>query len=118
MKTSALVTFLFALLSSGAWAQTAFVPGFEDLPLAPGLTVQDEPVAFVTPSGRIIESTTDLTGPSKDVLSFYETTLPQLGWVKQTAQRYHRDGETLVVDILDEAGREYVVFRLTPADSP
>ena len=99
-------------------AQTAFVPGFEDLPLAPNLRAEEEPVAFVTPAGRIIESTAEVSGASSEILRFYQETLPQWGWAQDTARRYQRDGEILLVDIQTESGREYVVFRLTPADSP
>ena len=105
-------------LASTSGAQTVFVPGFEDLPLAPGLSPSGDPVAFVTAAGRIIESTAELSAQSSDVLAFYSGTLPQLGWVKAAGETYVREGETLSVDIQTNTGTQTVVFRLTPNSAP
>lgn len=100
---------------------TAFMSGFEDLPLMNGLIQQDDAsVSFDTPAGRIIEAYAESPKvEKKKIIAFYDRTLPQLGWKKLKKQKdtsatasYSRDGETL--DISVENGEPVVVrFELT-----
>ncbi len=97
-----------------AEAATVFLAGMEDLPLMPGLTqVNDAGVAFDASTGRIVVAWA--TGPvsKAQVLAFYGETLPQLGWVADRPDRFHRAGETLALDFT--AGDVLTVrFTLSP----
>jgi len=103
---------------TAAHGQTTFVPGFDDLPLAPGLTATEEPVAFVTMDGRIIESAAQMSVSENRITAFYSESLPQLGWIQRSESLYERDGEALTVDIRTQDNPPKVVFRLTPGGSP
>jgi hypothetical protein len=81
-------------------AGQAFVAGFEDLPLMPGLTqILDAGVVFDTPSGRIIEAYAEGPVGREEVAAFYARTLPQLGWQAVRGTQYLREGERLRVEI-------------------
>ena len=109
---------LILLLAGPAAAQSAFVPGFEDLPLMPGLVASAEgPVVFDAPSGRIVEA--QVAGPASAarVLDFYRETLPQLGWHAAGPDgTFEREGELLKLAITEpERGQITVRFSLAPA---
>ena len=97
-----------------------FVPGFDDLPLMPGLTVVGEaPVVFDKPGGRIVDMVAHGPVGQGDALAFYQQALPELGWQPLDATaaqaRFRREGELLLIEF---AGRERnltVRFLLSPS---
>ena len=98
-----------------AYADGQFVDGFEDLPLMPGLS--QEPgrlVQFDSAFGRIIESWA--TGPvtREAVEAFYQSTLPQLGWVADGPGRFHREGDVLLLDARRKGSLVEVHYRDSP----
>src|SRR5215472_5335669 len=87
---------LHGLASSLALAADAFVPGVDDLPLMPGLSVlSGQDVVFDAPGGRVVEAWAEGRVSREAVLSFYGSTLPQLGWTAAAPDLFRRDGETL-----------------------
>ncbi len=110
-----LALFVAMSLPFGLRAADRFVPGTEDLPLAPLLTpVDGAGIVFDTPQGRIIEAYAK--GKTKDaaVLDFYANTLPQLGWSARSRNIYQREGETLRLELYRRAGELTVRFYLSP----
>lgn len=92
-----------------------FVPGFEDMPLAPGLTaVPDAAMSFDSAGGRIVESLATGRVDAGSVADFYARTLPQLGWQQAAAGTYRREGEELVVEISRSGDAITVRFALAP----
>ena len=92
--------FCFALLvvaaALPAWAADAFVHGVDDLPLMAGLSpLAGQGVVFDAPGGRIVEAWAEGAVSRTAVLSFYGSTLPQLGWTAAAPDMFRRDGETL-----------------------
>jgi hypothetical protein len=88
--------FLLPLAPLARAAGNAFVAGVDDLPLMPGLTaVQGQDTVFDAPGGRIVESWAEGAVRREAVLSFYGSTLPQLGWVAAGPGQFRRDGEVL-----------------------
>ncbi len=113
--TVALSAVLLAVLSP-AGAQTAFVDGFDDLPLMPGLAQEvGRVVQFDSPYGRIIESWANGSLKAESVAGFYQQTLPQLGWVIDGPDRYHRNSDVLVIDIRHKGNGVEVYFRDAPS---
>ena len=88
-------------LSGGTRAAgSSFVPGIEDLPLMPGLApVEPASTYFDSPEGRIVIAYAGGQLQRPAILSFYATTLPQLGWTALDAADYRRDGETLRIEV-------------------
>ena len=98
-----------------ARAGDAFVPGFEDLPLAPGLTaVPEAAMSFDSAAGRIVESLAKGRIDAGAVLAFYARTLPQLGWQQMTEATFGREGEALAIEISESEGVLTVRFALAP----
>ncbi|MBP7338766.1 hypothetical protein [Niveispirillum sp.] len=110
---------LLLLLALGVLppAHAAFVPGTEDVPLAPGLAaVADGALVFDNPTGRIIQATAIGPADADTVTRFYAETLPQLGWARGTDGRWTRAEEVLDITIATDAPtrRLTVRFQLSP----
>ena len=94
---------------------SAFLPGFEDIPLMTGLKPQkNKDFIFDTPSGRIIEETAFGQSSRAQVTQFYNSTLPELGWKKIGNRIFKRDGERLHIECYGQDGNLSVRFTLTP----
>jgi len=86
---------------------TSYITDVEDIPLPSGFETDEEKTTiYDAPSGRIIEAYASGKASPKDVIAFYENTLPQLGWKKKVGfagggvrMRFDREGEQLRVDI-------------------
>ena len=113
MKRAVFLSFL--LTSSLAFAQEAFLPGTEDVPLMEGLTVN--PTAnldFDTPAGQI--RTVNATGKSltgQKITAYYRQTLPALGWRFEKGNRFVREKDSLVITVLKETKPAVVRFETT-----
>jgi hypothetical protein len=93
----------------------AFVDGFEDLPLMPGLAnVPAASVSFDAAAGRIVVAFAEGDVGMPAVRAFYAETLPQLGWTRDGASRWLREGEVLTVDTVVEGDGLVVRFELAP----
>ena len=105
----------FLLLGASARAGDRFVEGFEDLPLAPGLTnVPEAGTGFDKPTGRIVVAYAQGRVSRSAVDGFYKSTLPQLGWTPQPGGSYLRQSERLTIEILDGEGAVTVRYTLAP----
>ncbi len=107
---------LIALLAFApcARAQEGFVEGFEDLPLAPGLSSLPEAgTGFDKPTGRIVVAYARGGVSKASVEEFYRATLPQLGWSLEGGA-YVREGERLWIEILGADGALTVRYTLAP----
>jgi len=124
---------LFALILVGGIVAAAlagedrpldFVGDIEDLPLMAGLSeVPGVGMVFDTPSGRIVEAVASGPVTKAQVLGFYASTLPQLGWRQDAETVFRREGERLKLEFpaSEEAGPVTVLFALSPetaADTP
>lgn len=107
----------FTLRFGAALAADAFVPGIDDLPLMPGLVAEADALVFDKPDGRIVQATALGSLESRAVRDFYDSALPQLGWQRQSAGRYVREGEALAITIESAGGRITVQFTLSPGKS-
>jgi hypothetical protein len=93
-----------------------FLPGFEDLPLMPGLgVVEDATVVFDKPTGRIVEAQAVGGIGAAAVRAFYHDALPELGWAPFGGDSWGREGEMLMIEITEiRPGRVGVRFVLAP----
>ncbi|AUN30692.1 hypothetical protein [Niveispirillum cyanobacteriorum] len=116
-RAAAALILLTTVLLPGA-GLAAFVPGTEDVPLAPGLTASaDDALVFDNPTGRIIQATATGVSDADAITRFYAETLPQLGWSRGKDGRWARGDEVLDIAIaMDAASRRLTVrFQLSPA---
>jgi hypothetical protein len=102
-------------IASAAAGNGGFVAGIEDLPLMPGLTeLSGSGYAFDSSGGRIVEAYASGDVSRQQVLDFYGSTLPQLGWEAATSHSYRRQGERLAIDFVTGNGPLTVHFTVTP----
>ncbi len=121
IRFAATLLIMLLCIGGGLRANDAgFVDGFEDLPLMPGLAVDDEAaLLFDKPSGRIAEAVAGGSMPASEIRSFYDATLPELGWQPAGSDGrgmllFRRSDETLRIEIRDEKRIRLVRFLLTP----
>ena len=123
LRLLCLVLGLFSLAVGTARA-AGFVEGVEDLPLMDGLEAEPgSAIVFDKPDGRIVEAFATGRVGRAEAVSFYETTLPQLGWSEadpktKAAQKgglaFARDGETLRLEFRETKGLLRVRFAIAP----
>jgi len=102
-------------IATAAADNAGFVAGVEDLPLMPGLTeLSGSGYAFGSSNGRIVEAYATGDVSQQQVLDFYSTTLPQLGWEAATNHSYRRQGERLAIEFVKGTGPLTVHFTVTP----
>lgn len=95
--------------------ESKFVPGTEDVPLAPGLVIPAEgAVVFDQPSGRIVEATAAGPADAAGIQRFYAETLPQLGWTSSGGGQWTREGERLAIAMERRGKGTQVRFTLAP----
>lgn len=99
-------------------AKQEFVPGTEDLPLYHGFKAEKGNVAYDSVDGRIIDASfVSRTVQTENVRSYYDLTLPQLGWNKLEYQTYERAGEMLRLNILRQEDKVLLKVHIRPAAS-
>lgn len=94
---------LFTLLyATTVYASDVFLTKTSDIPLMKGLIVRSSnQMDFDTPTGQVLlleASSKNKTGD--DVIYFYETILPQMGWKKVEKGVFERQKDTLNIVIL------------------
>ena len=78
----------------------AFLEGTEDVPLMPTLdVVEDETFSVDNEDGRLFFSKAMTTTAAADVLRFYKSTLPQLGWDETESGVFNREGDVLSISV-------------------
>lgn len=102
------------LAFSTARGEAGFIGALGDVPLMPGLTMQDgRGVVFDTPAGRIVEVVArDRSGglTPNAVSAFYRDTLAQLGWTAAGPNAYKREGEVLRLEFTRNGALEVRYF--------
>ena len=114
--------------AESARAESArYVEGMGDVPVMPGLAPAEEaPLVFDKPAGRIAQSVMAGAMDRGAVLSFYNQTMPQLGWSRAPQRAggtasFLREGEELRLEFVEparaaapKAGATVVRFSLIP----
>lgn len=109
--------FVHAFTLPAARGAETFVAGIDDLPLMPGLAaLPTQGVVFDVPGGRIVEAWAQGAVTRGAVLTFYGSTLPQLGWSVSAPDLFRREGETLRLEFPPgaAAGTLLIRFYLSP----
>lgn len=107
-----LIGFLFFVGTAAVADYSAFI---EDLPLMENMVEQqDNVVSFDKPAGRIIQTQAITKSTEKEVLNFYNLSLPQLGWTKAKDHSFKRDNETLTITVNRSGNSNIVIFTIVP----
>ena len=96
-----------------------FLSVAEDVPLMTGLSEELEfAVEFESVAGRMVETFASGRVSQQDVMNFYKSSLPQLGWQMETMTRFNREGEMLEL-IFQSADSQFgltrVHFKILPS---
>ena len=96
LRLLTLITCLI-LATGAASANELFFETIPDVPLMEGLEeLPGETVTFDQPEGRIMEALAATDGTSEDAITtFYNQTLPQLGWSQTGPGAFKRENEHL-----------------------
>ena len=112
---AAFIGLLVASFSASSLAASRFVTGFDDLPLMQGMTeIPDTNVSFDTTAGRIVIAFVRTSADREKIMTFYQTTLAQLGWRKHNEAGFLREEEVLNFDYLSDGPETIVRFSLVP----
>ncbi len=101
-------------------AEDGFLTVADDLPLMAGLVENVQAgLLYDKPSGRIVEAYASGALSAYDVVRFYASTMPELGWRRQRTVatndlEFERDGERLTIEVRELAGELTVRFSLAP----
>lgn len=89
-----------------------------DLPLPPKMQeLVEEAVIFDNPTGRVVESVAIGPNSKNNIIAFYQSSLPQLGWhsADQVGLIYQRGGEKITLRIETRHNDRRILFMtLTP----
>ena len=92
-----------------------FLSVLPEVPLPPDLREHHKhAVIFDKPQGRIALTLASGTSDQESVLTFYDETLPALGWQRTAPGLYRRDGEALELKLESEGAQIIVRFLLSP----
>lgn len=113
MMLTRIVCLFLLLMAAPVGAQDVFVDGLPDVPIMAGLSEDTQArLEFDKEEGRIVEVVLRGTVSPADVMSFYRSSLPALGWVIEQAEddrlRLNRGRENLTVHA-DRHGRVAIV---------
>ena len=96
-------------------AQAVFFSNVEDLPLMSGMReVVDEGMVFDKPEGRIVEAIAIGAVSREAIATFYNTTLPELGWQQNGSDTFSRSGEVLRYRLGFVDGETSIRFSIAP----
>lgn len=106
---------MIAMILAAPVRAEGFLSVYEDLPLAPGLAeVSGSAMVFDSPSGRLAEAYAHGKAKAADILKFYATTLPQLGWTRESDTLYRREAEALRLEAVSDQRGTTVHFAISP----
>ncbi|MCK5284708.1 MAG: hypothetical protein KAJ86_03885 [Alphaproteobacteria bacterium] len=93
-----------------------FFVSLQDIPLMPGLVeLADQTLVFDKPEGRIIEVVSYIQGISFDeIMSYYESVLPQFGWIKTGEKFFVRGDELLQMCFENHEGQVFLRITVMP----
>lgn len=93
-----------------------FLHGMEDIPLMTGLyEIPEETLVFDKPEGRIVHAAAASENAGKrEIESFYNNTLPRMGWRSAGAGAFVRQGEELQISVQQNEGYSLVMFTVLP----
>lgn len=97
-----LIVFLVIFITVPVLASQLFLTKTSDVPLMEGLKVSaTNQMDFDTPSGQVLSlEGTSKTKTGDDILRFYESILPQMGWVLKEKGVFERQNDSLNIVIL------------------
>ena len=103
-------------LAQSSGVDARYLPGLEDLPLAPGVfAINAAPLRFDSPGGRIVVVYAEGRNDRASISAFYGQTLSPVGWERLEPLLFRRDGETLRIEVDDLPPITRVRFFLAPA---
>jgi len=96
-------------------ADGAFLKEIDDLPLPPGFVELPGGTLFEAPQGRIVEANAEGTMLEVEARSFYDETLPQLGWARTGADEYRSEKEVLRLEFTINGMEITIHYSVAPA---
>lgn len=97
-------------------SHASFIDAMGDVPVPQNFEViEDTLFVFEQENGRVVEVTIAGIKSTGEALDFYGATLPNLGWVQITEQKYIRDNEVLTLSIKKQDNQTTIItLNLSP----
>ena len=113
------VVFLFLMIMAAMPAMSEsvrFLSSIPELPLPAGVVENYEDAAmFDAPNGRIVEVELSLQDANAtNIISYYQDTLPSLGWTVITQGRFYKGNESLKITLSDSSQKNRITILLEP----
>ena len=91
----------------------SYVPGTEDIPLMEGTShITEEPNVFDASQGRVSISKVISSSQIREIESFYENSLVNLGWKGLSKNKYQRGNQLLDIKIDPMGEKTLMTFEL------
>ena len=112
-----IVSFLLLFAVSNISFALKFIKGLEDIPLYKKMEyVEDSLILFDKIDGRYVSVEINGDYGEEEVIDFYKTILPNLGWREKTSLIFHRNNETLEIICKREKEKIFVKFNIFPLE--
>ena len=88
-----------------------------DIPLMDGLQINEsDSFSFDTPEGQIMMVQAQTESSPREVLTFYQAALKELGWQQKSATTYQRDQDLLVLQVVSQKQKTILKIQYTFAN--
>lgn len=93
-----------------------FFSALHDIPVMSGLTEMQDSTAYDKPEGRIIDVFAITNNHSeKNIIAYYNETLPQLGWGATSPTRFYRAKEILTLSFEETENTKTLKISVRPS---
>ena len=111
------VSFLLLFAVSNISFALKFIKGLEDIPLYKKMEyVEDSLILFDKIDGRYVSVEINGDYGEEEVIDFYKTILPNLGWLEKKSLIFHRNNEILEIISRKEKERIFIKFNIFPLE--
>ena len=112
-----IVSFLLLFAVSNISFALKFIKGLEDIPLYKKMEyVEDSLILFDKIDGRYVSVEINGDYGEEEVVDFYKTILPNLGWLEKKSLIFHRNNEILEIISRKEKERIFIKFNIFPLE--
>ena len=112
-----IVSFLLLFAVSNISFALKFIKGLEDIPLYKKMEyVEDSLILFDKIDGRYVSVEINGDYGEEEVIDFYKTILPNLGWLEKKSLIFHRNNEILEIISRKEKERIFIKFNIFPLE--
>ncbi len=113
MKFLIFIILIFAFV--GTLQSARYINGIEDIPIFKNMVyVEDSLVLFDKTEGRYVSSEIIGDYNQQEIMTFYSSILPNLGWENISPSLFKRGNEKLEIKFSEKNGKTSAIFNIYP----